>query len=65
MNEVEWITWISYWSWLGLDICPAGIYLLKVNNRNNSVSIVNFGHVIAGWVEWTEHIEKIHVENIY
>ena len=51
--------------------CPASIYMLKVNNRNNrrrceicskltilwtyftpcfSVSIVNFEHVIAGWV---------------
>ena len=44
---------------------PVGIYLLKVNNRNtrktceicsklftpcSSVSIVNFEHVIAGWV---------------
>ena len=50
---------------------PAGIFLLKVNNRNtrtrceicskltiktpyftpcSSVSIVNFEHVIAGWV---------------
>ena len=36
---------------------PAGIYLLKVNNRNtrtyftpcSSVSIVYFEHVIAGW----------------
>ena len=36
---------------------PAGIYLLKVNNRNirtyftpcSSVSVVNFEHVTAGW----------------
>ena len=39
---------------------PAGIYLLKVNNRNSrtgceicskltSISIVNFEHVFAGW----------------
>ena len=50
------------------DKCfPAGIYLLKVNNRNTitrceicskltikiperRVSIVNFEHVIAGWI---------------
>ena len=41
---------------------PVGIYLLKVNNKNTrarceicftpcySVSVVNFEHVIAGWV---------------
>ena len=38
----------------------AGIYMLKVNNRNtrtkyftpcSSVSIVNFEHVVAGWCE--------------
>ena len=28
--------------------CPAGNYMFKVNNIN-SVSIVNFEHVIAGW----------------
>ena len=36
-----------------IPLDPAGIYLLKVNNRNtrpcSSVSIVNFEHVIAGW----------------
>ena len=39
-------------------IYPAGIYLLKCSNRNtgtrcelcSSVSIVNFEHVISGWV---------------
>ena len=28
---------------------PAGNYMVKVNNRNTSVSIVDFEEVIAGW----------------
>ena len=49
--------------WGYLTYCPVRIYLLKVNNRNtrtryeicskltiNSVSIVNFVHVITDWV---------------
>ena len=39
------------------DLCPADIYLLKVNNRNTRIRCeicskltLNFEHVIAGWV---------------
>ena len=33
-----------------ISFYPAGIYLLKVNNREiNSVSIFNFEHGIADW----------------
>ena len=33
------------------DLYPDVIYLLTFNNRNN-VSVVNFEHVIAGWVHY-------------
>ena len=52
--------------WKGWIYLPAGIYLLKVNNKNTrtrceicseltikipGIFIVNFEHVIAGWVD--------------
>ena len=39
------------------ELLPAGIYPLKVNNRNIRVSIVNFEHVIAGWTYHRNLIE--------
>ena len=47
-------------------ISPAGIYLLKVNNRNtrNTVSIVNFEHVIAGWEDALQQVFCIFKEEL-
>ena len=38
---------------------PSSIYLLKVNNRNTSVSVVNSEHVIAGWDQRNYRIYKV------
>ena len=46
-----------------VPIHPAGIYLLKVNNRNTST--VNFEQVIAGWDTVFHGVNQIINTNIY
>ena len=46
-----------------VPIHPAGIYLLKVNNRNTST--VNFEQVIASWDTVFHGVNQIINTNIY
>ena len=50
------------WKGASFHLLPAGIYMLKVNNRNTrtSVSIVNFEHVIAGYVHLMNQIKYLY-----